>query len=291
MRTILLTGATGLIGAHLLRTFSEDDKVVCISRSKPVAGVSNTVTIDLGKDWDTGLLPGQIDTVIHLAQSEYFRDFPHHAEDVFRVNTLSTVKLLDYARIAGATTFVLASSGGVYGGGERSFSEDATISANKSHGFYLGTRLCSEIVAECYTKYMNVICLRFFFVYGPGQRADMLIPRLVTSVQRQLPITLRGQQGILINPIFVDDAVKAVSAATTIKGSYKINIAGQETLSIRAIAETIGDALSVSPIFNIESAGEPQNLVGDTARMSQLLGAPCTTFANGLTAYLKSLAA
>src|SRR5437867_98806 len=245
MKTILLTGATGLIGSYLMRTFDERERVIAISRFKSVPGTAQTLTLDLSKEWETSALPRRIDTVIHLAQSEYYREFPDCAENVFRVNTLSTVKLFDYARTAGATCFILASSGGIYGTGEQSFSEDVAILARKDLGFYLGTRLCSEIVAESYAKYMNVVTLRFFFVYGPGQRDNMLIPRLVSSVLRQTPISMRGEDGLLINPVFVSDAVEAIKRAALLEGSHKINVAGPEVLSLRAIVETIAKALKV----------------------------------------------
>ena len=163
-RTILITGASGLIGTHLMHSFGPNDTVYAISRGQPVPGATHILELDLAQQWSRADLPSGVDVVVHLAQSEHFRDFPHWAEDVFSVNTLSTVKLLDYAREIGVRQFVLASSGGVYGAGANRFSEDEAIAAKGELGFYIGTRLCSEILSECYTTWMNVVCLRFFLL-------------------------------------------------------------------------------------------------------------------------------
>ena len=195
------------------------------------------------------LLPQRFDGVIHLAQSEYFRDFPEHSLDVFEVNTISTLRLLDYALKAGAKTFIYASSGGVYGYSDDGFTEDAEIMQRGDLGFYLGTKLCSEILSDCYTSLMNVLVLRFFFVYGPGQSKGMLIPRLVDRVKEGKLIVLQGSDGIRLNPTYVADAVSAICRSLVVEGSHKINVAGPEVLSMRAIGETIGQVLSKRPKF------------------------------------------
>ena len=112
MRKILVTGGTGLIGTHCLPHLTPQDEVYAVSRSGDVPGAKYVLDIDLGQPWSTADLPRGIDCVVHLAQSEHYREFPQQAEDVFAVNTLSTAKLLDYACETGVKNFVLASSAG-----------------------------------------------------------------------------------------------------------------------------------------------------------------------------------
>lgn len=287
-RRILVTGASGLIGSHLVRSFGPDDEVYAVSRSGSIPGVK-TISLDLGREWSIEDLPRDIDVVIHLAQSEHYREFPERAEDIFAVNTLSTLKLLDYARITGVRQFVLASTGGVYGSGADSFSEERTIAAKGELGFYVGTRLCSEILSECYQPWMNVVCLRFFFVYGEGQRRNMLIPRLVESVRAGKPIQLRGESGLSINPVYVGDAVSAVRRSMVIEGSHKLNVAGPDVLSLRAIAEIIGEEVGRAPLFEITPADDNGDLVGDIARMSTALHVPAVPFRDGLRLLLAGM--
>jgi len=226
-----------------------------------------------------------VDAVIHLAQSSHFREFPAFAGDVFNVNTASTLRLLEYARTAGAKSFVYASSGGIYGYGDEGFKEDEPIPQKDNLGFYLGTKLCSEVLAETYAPYMQIIILRFFFVYGPGQRNDMLLPRLVRSVREGNPILLRGKDGIRLNPIYVEDAANAVSRALMLRVSHKINIGGAEVLSIRRIGQLIGGVLGTEPVFEAGDDAEPRHVIGDIHKMIRLLGAPEVSFEQGIARY------
>lgn len=290
MAKVLVTGASGLIGARLLRSLGPEDVVYAISRSSPPPAATQTIAIDLGKPWSTDLLPRDIETVVHLAQSHHFRDFPLWAEDVFAVNTQSTVMLLDYARSIGARQFVLASSGGVYGSGPGSFSEESHVHAGGELGFYIGTRICSELLSECYSSYLNVICLRFFFAYGAGQQSHMLVPRLVESIRSGRAITLQGETGLRMNPIYVDDAVLAVRRAMNLEGCHKINVAGPAVLSLREMADEIGRVVGRVPQFEIQP-GASRDLVADTARMRSLLCEPRTSFREGLAATITSVGA
>jgi UDP-glucose 4-epimerase len=284
---VLLTGATGLIGTHLVRSFDLGETIYAVSRGGVVPGVTQSFNLDLGQPWSTSVLPRNVDTIVHLAQSEHYRDFPSWAEDVFAVNTLSTVKLLDYAREIGVKQFVLASSGGVYGSGASGFSEEEEIVAKGELGFYIGTRMCSEMLSECYSSWMNVVALRFFFAYGEGQRQNMLVPRLVDSVRAGRAIQLKGNDGLLINPVHVSDAVKAVRQAMKLQGSHKVNVAGPDVLSLRRIAGIIGEAVGKAPIFDVQPAATNADLIGDISRMKSLLCTPRVEFQDGVRAYLE----
>lgn len=276
MKKIIVTGATGLIGSHLLKPLATLFEVHAISRLKTNDEIENVKwhQADLNGGFKASTLPTNVEAVIYLAQSESFRDFPDKALDMFEVNTVKLLKMLDYARVAGAKKFVYASSGGVYGVGENGFSEDVTLPANGENGFYLSTKLCSEILAENYKQFMDIVILRFFFVYGKGQKRSMLIPRLVDNIQQGNPISLQGNEGIFLNPIHVSDAVSSVLAALELKGLHKINVAGPEVLSLKRISEIIGDKVGVQPIFRYDRTNMPGHLIGNIDSMKKLLTSP-----------------
>ena len=116
MPNILVTGATGLVGSHLLEPLSRFYNIHAITRSK----INNEILkvkwyhADLKDDFNIKILPANIEAVIYLAQSKDYKDFPKKAIDIFEINTVKLLKMLDYARKAGAKKFIYASSGGVY---------------------------------------------------------------------------------------------------------------------------------------------------------------------------------
>lgn len=289
MRRCLITGATGLIGRHVVSLLRDNWELYALVRKAGDSTSHRThyIKCDLADEWSVSRLPRAVDAVIHLAQSENFREFPMHAEGIFRVNTLSTLRLLEYSWHARVKTFVLASSGGIYGHGDVGFREDDPIPSKDGLGFYLGSKLCAEVLAENYTPHMNVIILRFFFVYGSGQRPTMLIPRLVKVVKEEQAIILHGKDGLKMNPIYVTDAASAVYRCLELTESQKINIGGPEILSLRQVGQQIGKVLRKDPVFEVKKDIPPQHLVGDIKKMTHLLGQPIVKFEEGIAKYIE----
>lgn len=280
MSKVLITGASGLIGSHLVNDLKNSHEVYTILRRYDNRSGVNEIICDLGDVFDFEILPKKIDTIIYLAQSENFRIFPEKAIEVFQVNTFNLLKMLDYARRAGASKFIYASSGGVYGESQ-SFRENEPIVVKNDLGFYLSTKLCSEILTDNYRSFMDIVVLRFFFVYGSGQKRSMLIPRLVDLIKEGREIALNGEYGISINPTHVSDAVRAIVSSITLTGSHKINVAGPDILTLRSIAEIIAKKLSKNAIFKKQS-GPVIDVVGDINLMTEVLGKPRVKFIDGV---------
>lgn len=283
-KTIVLTGASGLLGRCLSQVLTPDNKVHALVRKAPVDPVPGVKyhVIDLSGNWTTADLPqAGVDSVIHLAQSAHFREVPEKALDVFNVNVASTAKLLDYAWRCGVGQFVHASSGGVYGAGEGAFHENSPITPAGNLGYYLGSKLCGEVLTQSYASQMQVAVLRFFFIYGAEQNRSMLIPRLVDSVRGGKSITLIGKDGLRINPIHVSDAAAAVTAALATKESATYNVAGDETVSLRELCLKI-EALTGRKANFIESPGVAMDLVADISAMKNTLHKPLVQLDAGL---------
>ena len=287
VRTCLVVGASGLIGGALVARLAAGMDVYGVSRTRALAHANFFWhAADLTQPLPQQALPEKVDAVVYLAQSEFFRDFPERARDIFAVNTAQLLRVLDYARTAGAKRFVFASSGGVYGFGAQRFSEEAQISATGELGFYLSTKLCSEILVQNYASFFSTSILRYFFVYGAGQRRTMLIPRLVDNIRAGKAIELRGSEGIVINPTHVSDAAAAIERALGLEGAHTINIGGPDALSLRQIGELIGAAVGKAPVFDIKSADGSADMVGGIEKMSRLLCSPQVHFVEGLRSVL-----
>ena len=288
MKRCVVTGATGLVGSHLLPLLGEWEIHATRHRDNGGGHGARWHDVDLAAP-DLSSLPGEIDALVYLAQSAHFREFPAKASDIFAVNVAAVQRSLDYALAAGCRTFVLASTGGVYQAGDAPAVDTVPVAPRAGMGYYSATRLCAEMLAEQYAAQMSVVVLRFFFVYGPGQAAHMLVPRLVESVRSGTPITLAGSNGIRINPTYVDDAAAAVARAMQLQGRYTINVAGPETVSLRELAMSIGNAVGRTPIFTVDPASTPRHLVGDTTRMRELLHAPSIGVDEGIRRLVASV--
>ncbi len=282
-RNILITGGSGIIGSLLIQALKEKNSIYYISRKYIDDSDIIHIPIDLSDDFRPSDLPKKIDAIVHLAQSENFRSFPEKAIDIFYVNTLSTLKLLDYAKKSGVKNFIYTSSGGVSNNNDRNFFKNGKMNSAGDLNFYFNTKLCSEIIMESYSSFFNVIVLRLFFVYGSHQKSTMLIPRLIEYIKRGEKIVLNGYNGIKINPIHVSDVVNSITRAVNLKKNCRIDIAGPEVLSLREIAITIGQTLKIKPRFKIlTDTGPLPNLIGDIAKMKKLLESPRIKFQDGI---------
>jgi UDP-glucose 4-epimerase len=269
---VLVTGATGLVGRHLVQSLEHTADVWALARDQaPSSTGAQWIGVDLAAPDFSSSLPSRADTVIHLAQSPHYHEFPEQAADVFAVNVASTARLLDWSRRVGVRRFVLASAGGVdrepYGG---------------RGAYYLATKRSSELLAHAYRDCFTVIILRFFFVYGRGQRRSMLVPRLVDAVKDGRPITLAGRDGLRLNPVHVDDAGRAIERAAVLDASAVFDVAGPDVLTLRALGDVIARKTGRDAVYVADPAAEAVDLIGDIGPMSIHLAAPVRPFSSGI---------
>ncbi len=259
--TVLVTGATGFIGRHLRLPGMVAPQ---LDLSRPPTG-----------------LPERVDAVIHLAQSSRYREFPEGTDDVVAVNVAATAALADYAWRAGARTFVLASTGGVYGFGDRPAHEDDPVAPI---GFYQASKYAAEVLLAPYADHFTTVVLRPFFVYGAGQR-EMLVASLAQRVLAGEAITGPGPR---MNPIHVVDAARAIEAALNLTKSTVINVAGDEVANVADLARGLARAAGVEA--RIEDADPPPgDLVADTTRMREMLVVPQVPLEAGLPGVIDEL--
>lgn len=288
-----ITGGSGLLGEAVVRRMKSAGGIIASYRKRPDGVVAydpehkdglaplSGIEVDLAGGEIGAELP-PCDTVIHLAQSHRYKEFPAGARDVFGVNVRATQSLLAAAVEKGAKRFVFASTGSVYLPSEDALNEHSPLADQWQQGYYAASKRASEMLCAAYAGHITVVLLRFFFIYGPGQSSTMLMPRLIDSVTQGRDLILQGNHGFRLNPVYVDDAADAVIAASRLTESQVINVAGPEELTFRQLGQEIGLAVGCTPRFSVLEEHNPNHCVADTRLMRERLVVPTTGIAEGL---------
>ncbi|MFC1935436.1 NAD-dependent epimerase/dehydratase family protein [Chloroflexota bacterium] len=268
---IVITGATGFVGGYLVPSLAPDHDLFCLVRDPSrLPHDTNVIAVqgNLGVSDGLSELPDHADALLHFAQANI--PFPDHANELFEVNAVSTQRLADYARQAGASAFVYASSGNVYGQNAAPLVEDGPV---QPQGLYAMTKYVSEQVIACYTDFFNVCTLRLFAPYGPGQTGRM-IPGIIGRVRAGQEVTVTNGGQPRINPVYIDDVVRATRDALLLTGHQVVNVAGPEVVSVEDVARIAGQALGVQPRLQHSTDPTVWNLVADTTRFHNLFSLP-----------------
>ena len=267
---VLVTGASGFVAPHLIAALvARGDTVVASARDAariPEGPGIDALPLDLAAPLDDVELP-EVAAVVHLAQANV--PYPAQALELYRVNTLSTLALLDACARMGARRFVHASSGTVYGLGDEPFRESDPV---RHHQLYATTKIHAEDLVARYADQLDgAVSLRLFAPYGPGQ-VNRMIPGIIGRVRAGTAVSLNAGGRPRMNPIYIDDAVAAILAALAVDGHKIVNVAGDEIVTIREIAEAAGRAVGREPVFEDGGGQAAGDVIGDTTAFREWLG-------------------
>ena len=281
---ILITGAGGFIGSHLVRSLAGQHTVYGLVRKKEKFDDNsqiNFIEVDLSHKDFVKELPSGINTVIHLAQSSRYREFPEGIEDMIAINVNSTGLLLDWARRSGVKHFIFSSTANVYEQTGEKFTEQSATAPNSYYG---ASKLAAEQLVTQYAHYFAVDIIRLFTVYGPGQKGT-LIPQIIQKIQSREDIYLANKAGIYLTPIYIDDLLNIFSKIIELNDDLKfriMNVCGNESVSLGQIVTNIEKILNVStPILVTNDI--PMNFIGSNELLFREIDAlDFTSLAEGL---------
>ena len=177
--------------------------------------VDEVIRVDLGRATDM-VTSTQQDAVIFLAQSRSYGISPSAmgGTDMARVNIGGLTLALEQAVRCKARRFLYASTGSVYKYSYSPLREEAPLGGV---GIYALTKRLGEELVAAYSSTYETLCLRFFTLYGRGQKSRM-IPSIVERVATGTPVFLEPREedemdcgGLKFSICYVNDAAQLVS--------------------------------------------------------------------------------
>jgi nucleoside-diphosphate-sugar epimerase len=255
----LVTGAAGFVGSHLCERLVADGHDVravdCLtpyySLDQKRSNLSSIESLDrcevVEADLRTSELPPLlegIDVILHQAgqpgvRASWADGFASYVEH----NLLATQRMLEAVRDRRLDRFVFASSSSVYGDAPSYPTSEGDLPRPQSP--YGVTKLAAEHLCGVYARQWGVptISLRYFTVYGPRQRPDMAMHRLIEAALTRTPFPLFGDGTQVRDFTFVEDVVEANVAAAIrdVEPGEVLNIAGGSQATLLDVIEVVGD--------------------------------------------------
>jgi len=296
-KTVLVTGAAGFIGSHLVQRLLELGAVVRAADRVPAAACVDLApllshlaycqtTLAAGSELDD--LVGGVDIVFHLAGNADVALSVADPSLDFAANVVATFNVLDAVRRVGAGTLFFVSTGSVYGEPQRvPMDEDHAL---RPQSPYAGHKLAAEVMlgahARCYGVDTRVV--RLFSTFGPRQRKYVMFD-LLEKLRRDpehLEVLGTGEQVRAYS--YIADTVDAflLVAADPQARDRVFNVGGEQPISIRELVELVIAATGIprpEVVYTGQSwSGDVIRLYGDARRLANLGFVPRFGFAEGL---------
>src|SRR5437867_11617446 len=282
----VVTGAAGFIGSQLAEKLLEGGHEVgsidCFTdyydpalKEENAAGL-DVLRLDLAEE-DLDL--AGVDGVFHLAGQPGVRSFGDVFEDYVRRNLLASRRVFEAAAAAG-TRVVFASSSSIYGDAGRYPTPEHTEPRPISP--YGITKLGCEQLAYAYAQGfgLDAVVLRYFTFYGPRQRPDMALARIVDALARGSSFELYGDGLQSRSFTYVADGVAATIAAMQRAAPGTVyNVGGGEEATMRDAIATL-EAVSGRSLDVVErpaAAGDVRRTSADATRIERDLAWRATT--------------
>ncbi|MEM6427780.1 MAG: GDP-mannose 4,6-dehydratase [Deinococcota bacterium] len=307
MKHVLVTGGAGFIGSHLVRSLLAEGSWqvdildnfdpfydLAIKENNIAQLVGERCQLIRGDISDAALLASlepSYDVIVHLAAKAGVR--PSLADPVGyqKANVEGTQTLLEFAKDRGIQQFVFASSSSVYGiNPDVPWREDGAVL--KPISPYASTKVSGELLGHVYSHLYDIrfLALRFFTVYGPGQRPDLAIHKFARLMAAGQPISMYGDGSSRRDYTFVADTIQGIRAAMDYDGSMfeVINLGNNQTVSLREMIETLEHVLDTPAIIekHPNQPGDVPQTWADITQAKELLGYdPKTTFAAGMKVF------
>jgi UDP-glucuronate 4-epimerase len=312
IRKILITGAAGFIGSSLSdamlygghEIMGIDNFDPFYNRAVKEGNISAALTnlnfrFRVGDILDSFFLDNCLsefkpDIVIHLAAKAGVGPSLLNPQEYYQVNVMGTLNLLDAMRRNDVKNLVFASSSSVYGNNQKiPFAETDTVDYPISP--YAASKKAGELL--CHTFHhlyqFNILCLRFFTVYGPRQRPDLAIHKFVRAILNDEAISIYGDGSNSRDYTYIDDITDGISSAIQNCSGFEIvNLGGSQPVELRQLVSIIEKSTHKKAKLNFlpMQKGDVNRTSADISKAEKILNfSPKVDIETGISKYIESL--
>lgn len=309
IRKIIVTGAAGFIGSHLCSQLVKqgfmvygldnmDDYYHRLFKEHNLKSIGDKsfefAKADITDSPQIDQLFSQIrpHTVIHLAARAGVRPSLINPPLYERVNIRGTSIIADACVKYQAQHLVFASSSSVYGINKKvPFSEEDPLLFPISP--YAVTKIAGEglLYSNHALTGLNTTILRFFTVYGPGQRPEMAIHKFTRLIDNNKPLPFYGDGQTSRDYTFIDDIISGIMGAVSKPDGYRIfNLGGNKTVTLSRLIQIIQEKLGKEAILDKmpNQAGDVPKTYANIDKAQKILGYdPKTDIDEGIERFIK----
>jgi UDP-glucuronate 4-epimerase len=308
MNSILVTGGAGFIGSNLCEKLIEQNyQVINIDNFNdyydPRIKRSNIQKLVLNPDYihvEGDILNNQllddifksfnIERVIHLAAIAGVRNSIENPLEYVDTDIKGTVNLLEYCRRYKMRKFIFASSSSVYGSNKLPFREDDHLDLQLSP--YAASKYCGELFCKTYNALYGIpiVCLRFFTVYGPRQRPDMVIHKFTRLIDEGREIPVYGEGKSSRDYTYVDDIIEGIIASAKLECNFEVfNLGSSQSIKMMDLIDLIEQKLckKANKKFLPMQAGDVLHTYADITKSQNILRyRPRTGIEDGINKFI-----
>ena len=306
----LVTGGAGFIGSHLCEKLLENNyKVICLDNfndyydpriKKDNIGNSlknrNFIFVKgdiLDKEClDSIFSKYDIYKIVHLAAIAGVRPSLMNPQEYVDVDIKGTVNLLEIAKKYRVEQFIFGSSSSVYGINSKiPFTEEDRIDLQISP--YATAKRCAELYCATYHYLYRipVTILRFFTVYGPRQRPDMVIHKFTRLMSQGKSISMFGDGKSERDYTYIDDIVDGILKAIQKNIKFEIfNLGNSKTIKLQELIKLIAQKLNADVRIKRfpEQAGDVSITHADISKAKKVLEyKPSTSIEEGIENFVE----
>ena len=231
-----------------------------------------------------------VDVIVHLAAKAGVRPSIENPLGYQQANVTGLQNILDFAREKNIKQFVFASSSSVYGMNDHfPWKEDERVLPISPYGM---TKLAGEMLGQVYSRLFDLrfIALRFFTVYGPGQRPDLAIHKFTKLILKNKAIQMFGDGSTSRDYTYIEDTVSGIVAAMNYdKTDFEIiNLGNNYSVSLKDLINSIEKTTGKKAVIEKlpEQLGDVPKTFADISKAKKLFGyEPKTQLKDGLSKF------